>query len=72
MENMNAAGTGGALGTPSTPIYNPDNPVSGDTYAPNNAMNLFGAPPKRGKKGKKGKKKPLVFKRKFPEKIFTR
>jgi hypothetical protein len=58
MENMNAAGAGGALGTPQQAVYNPPSNVnSGDTYAPNNAMNLFGFP----KVAKRKKPELLVF-----------
>jgi len=72
LENMNVAGAGGAFGTPQQAIYSPANPVSGDTYAPNDGGNIFGAAlPAKGKKrnkkiGKKiGKKKvkPLVIRR---------
>lgn len=38
----NFAGNGGALGSAQTPIYSPDNIVSGDTYAPGDSRNIFG------------------------------
>jgi len=31
------AGAGGALGTPAKPVYSPESPTSGDTYAPGDA-----------------------------------
>jgi hypothetical protein len=38
-----SAGPGGAFGTPQTPIYNPPSSIdSGDTYATDNAINIFG------------------------------
>jgi len=44
MENVNAAGSGGAFGTPQQAVYNPpDNIDSGNTYAPNDSRNIFGA-----------------------------
>jgi hypothetical protein len=72
LENMNAAGAGGAFGTPQQPVYSPDNPVSGNTYAPNDNRNVTGAyfPAKGTKKGtKKGKNKvkPLVIRRTLPK-----
>jgi hypothetical protein len=43
LENMNSAAPGGSLGTPQQAIYNPPSNIdSGDTYAPNNAINVFG------------------------------
>jgi hypothetical protein len=68
LENMNVAGAGGAFGTPQQAVYSPANPVSGDTYAQNDARNIFGAAlpakgKKRGKKNKKKKVKPLVIRR---------
>jgi len=58
MENMNAAGAGGVFGTPQQAVYNPPSNVnSGDTYAPNNAMNLFRFP----KVTKRKKPELLVF-----------
>jgi hypothetical protein len=80
LENMNAAGAGGSFGTPQQPVYSPDNPVSGNTYAPNDNRNVTGAFfPAKGTKGKKngkkigkkiGKKKvkPLVIRRTLPSK----
>jgi hypothetical protein len=45
MESMNASGAGGSFGTPQQAVYNPPSNInSGDNYAPNNAMNLFGFP----------------------------
>lgn len=44
IENVNAAGSGGAFGTPQQAVYNPaSNISSADTYAPNDGRNLFGA-----------------------------
>jgi hypothetical protein len=72
LENINAAGSGGAFGTPQQAVYDPANPVSGNTYAPNDGRNIFGGvlPAKGKKKNKKiskkiGKKKikPLVIRR---------
>jgi hypothetical protein len=58
MENMNASGAGGAFGTPQQAVYNPPSNInSGDTYAPNNAMNIFGFP----KMAKRKKPEFLVF-----------
>jgi hypothetical protein len=51
-----AAGAGGAFGTPAQPVYNPaSNISSGDTYAPNDARNLFGNLLPSTKKGKSNK-----------------
>lgn len=77
----NAAGSGGALGTPNIPLYNPpDNVQSSDTYQPNDFRNVFGGvfqekPSKRSRKSKKTKKrkksvnKPLVIRRNLPKNI---
>ena len=69
----NTAGADGCLGTPAQPIYDPNTQAtSGDTYAPNDARNLFGSP-ESDKGGKKKRKKnlpkifPKVIKRNFPE-----
>lgn len=72
LENMNAAGDGGAFGTPQQAVYDPANPVSGNTYAPNDNRNVTGAffPAKGTKKGKKKSKKkvkPLVIRRNLPK-----
>jgi len=68
LENMNTAGTGGAFGSPEQAVYDPTNPVSGNTYAPNDGRNIFGGvlPAKSSKKRKKISKKkvkPLVIRR---------
>lgn len=68
LENMNAAGAGGAFGTPQQAVFDPANPISGNTYAPNDGRNLFGGvlpakSKKRNKKNKKKKVKPLVIRR---------
>ncbi len=69
-----ALSVGVAFGTPIQPIYNPEQPVSSDTYAPNDARNLFGSD-ESDKVGKKKRKKnlpkifPKVVKRNFPETI---
>ena len=76
LENMNAAGAGGSFGTPQQPVYSPDNPVSGNTYAPNDNRNVTGAffPAKGTKRKKNGKKigkkkiKPLIIRRTLPSK----
>ena len=75
LENVNAAGAGGAFGTPQQAVYDPANPVSGDTYAPKDGRNIFGGvlPAKGKKRGKKiGKKKikPLVIRRTLQRKAF--
>jgi hypothetical protein len=72
LENINAAGAGGAFGTPQQAVYDPANPVSGNTYAPNDNRNVTGAFfPAKGKKGKrknnKKKVKPLVIRRNLPK-----
>jgi hypothetical protein len=66
-----------ALGTPQQPIYNPPTSISsGDTYAPNDNRNLFGAPPpvkqrkpvnKRNRRRKVKTNKFPVIRRTFPE-----
>lgn len=61
MENMNVSGAGGSFGTPQQAVYNPPSDISsGDTYAPNNALNLFGFP----KITRRKKPEFLTFKKK--------
>ena len=65
LEN-NTAGSGGALGTPQQPIYNPPTNISsGDTYAQGDARIVMGGvfPLETKKKKKKKKKKPLIIRR---------
>lgn len=73
LENINAAGAGGSFGTPQQAVYDPANPVSGDTYVPNDSRNIFGGVlPAKSKKGKKKnnkkKNKPLVIRRNLQRK----
>ena len=74
LENMNAAGSGGSLGTPQQAIYDPSggNIQSADRYATGDGRNIFGGilpakstrrKGKKGKKSRKGKVKPLVIRR---------
>ena len=74
LENINAAGAGGAFGTPQQAVYNPADPVSGNTYAPNDNRNIFGGvlPAKGKKRSKKNSKKkvnPLVIRRNLQRKV---
>lgn len=67
LEN-NTAGSGGALGTPQQPIFNPPSSISSaDKYAEHDARVVMGGvfPLQKNKKGKKKskKQKPLVIKR---------
>jgi hypothetical protein len=71
LENMNAAGAGGSLGTPQEPVYNPPSNVnSSDSMARNDARNIYGGEftVKKRKKGKKYKKSPLIIRRNLPKK----
>jgi len=54
------AGAGGALGTPAKPVYSPESPTSGDTYAPGDARRpkvLGSVQTRKGSVRKKKKKK---------------
>lgn len=65
LEN-NIAGSGGALGTPQQPVYNPPSSISsGDTYAQGDARMVMGGvfPLESKKRKKKKKKKPLIIRR---------
>ncbi len=75
LEN-NAAGDGGAFGTPEQAGFAPpDNITSSDWYQKNDARNIFGGvfqkPQKpKNKKSKNKKPKPLVIRRNLPSKTF--
>lgn len=71
LENMNMASSGGSLGTPAQPVYNPPSNVqSGDSIAPNDARNIYGGvfKQKSSKKKKKNNKSPLIIRRNLPRK----
>ena len=73
LENMNAAGAGGAFGTPQQAAYNPPTNVnSGDSIATGDGRNIFGGylplETKNKKKSKKRNKKPLIIRRKLSRK----
>jgi hypothetical protein len=67
LKEMNAAGAGGAFGTPAEAAFNPpDNITSGDTIQRGDGRNIYGGIFPQSKKRKKNKK-PLVIKRTLPK-----
>jgi hypothetical protein len=69
LENMNAAGAGGSLGTPQEPVYNPPSNVNNsDSMARGDARYVYGGFSKKGKNKSKKKNKSLIIRRNLQRK----